>query len=325
MMSQGRSEHSCDGTIANIKQVLSLIEQTDIRKIRGNEGYAAATLLVRVPLNLHKKACFKGLSTIEAIAANRELNNDVLATATVKGKLQETSTFFKYLIRLEVTDINPFFGLKVQCDGKEHVRLPLSNQQLCLWFSLKCYKLGKSKSPYHYWVPLILRYTGARLNEICQLLAVDVFERDGNWFIEIRATSEGQTLKTANAKRFVPVSNELIRLGFIEFAQKSRGCLFPELPLIKGRRSPNATKWAIYWRGKLGLGRGYDLHSLRHNFINELKNSGVAEEVAAEIVGHNHHAFTYTTYGHQYSNEILVDCVNKIDTSATQNVTPYRN
>lgn len=325
MINNGMDVYSCNYKVANIKQVLSLTEQCDIRKIRGREALAIATLLPKVPANFHKKREFNGFDAVQAISVNKGLNEPVLAKATVRGKIQDTSSFFKYLTQLEVTDINPFQGLKVRGQGKEHDRFPLTDEQLSSWFNLKWYKIGKSRSPYYYWVPLLLRYTGARLNEICQLLTVDVFERKGIWFIKIRCISEGQVLKTTNAERLIPVSNELIRLGFIEFVQSSKGCLFPELPLVRGRKSPNATKWSSYWRKKLGLGRGYDLHSLRHNFIDELKNSGVPEEVAAKVVGHNHHAFTYSTYGHQYTVETLLDCINKIDTSFTQHVTPYKN
>ncbi|MGR5251098.1 site-specific integrase [Vibrio astriarenae] len=320
-------EYAVDDKLAKVTQVMLLTGQSDILNIRGPEGIIAKRLIEKVPANLHKKKCFKGLNLTSAISLNETLREPTLAIATSQGKIQEASSFFKFLMRMEATDINPFFGIKIQRkkSGRSIKRHPLTSSQLQIVFELDWFASGSPKKTFHYWVPLLLRYTGARLNEICQLLGVDVFERDGIWFITIRATVEGQVIKTANSERIIPISDELIRLGFIDFAKSTDGSLFPELPLIRGRKSPNATKWFSYWRQKLGFGRGYDLHSLRHNFINELKSAGIAEEITAEVVGHKHHAFTYSTYGHQYPTEAIVRCINKIDTSFTQNVTPYRN
>lgn len=324
-LSEGYDRHSVAEKIAKICQVLELTGQKEIKKIRASEANYAKQLLMRVPANLHKKQCFSGLSLTEAIQLNESIRQPVLSEPTVRGKLQEASTFFRFLMRMEATDINPFYGLRIKKGNKGNAkdRFPLTSTELKCWFSLPWYHSVPPKYPYQYWVPLILRYTGARLNEICQLRKEDVFEKEGVWYVNITDESEEQVLKTLNSKRLVPIADELIRLGLIDFVEGSNGELFSELPVIKGRKSANASKWATYWRNKCNFDKGHDLHSLRHNFTNELKQLGVPEPMVSELVGHSTQGFTYTVYGHAYSLESSIELVNLIDTSYTKDVKPF--
>lgn len=325
LLGENQELHSVDENIAKISQVLLLTSQDQISDIRGKEALMAKRLLQVVPSNMHKKACFRELDLFQAIAINKSLNEPVLSPATVRGKLQACSSFFRYLQKMEATDINPFCGMKVQ-NGKgeaSNKRFPLTEAQLTTLFNFGWFTSGKPKKPYHYWVPLLLRYTGARLNEICQLRSENITKRNNIWCLLITDEGEEQRVKTKNSVRIVPVAKELLRLGFVDFANTLSGELFPELPIRKGRKSTNATKWAQYWRDKNGFGIGYDLHSLRHNFATELKRSGIKEAVATELVGHCKHSFTYSTYAHSYSLDVLAECVNQIDASFTKHVTPY--
>ncbi|MFA0088317.1 site-specific integrase [Vibrio sp. 10N.261.51.F12] len=325
LLGEGQELHTVDENIAKISQVLFLTNKEQISDIRGKDALMAKRLLMQVPSNVHKKKCFKDLDLFQAIAINKALNEQVLAPATVRGKIQACSSFFKYLQKMEVTDINPFCGMKVKAGKSEtpNQRFPLTEAQLVILFKFGWFTSGTPKKPYHYWVPLLLRYTGARLNEVCQLRAENIIQRNNIWYILITDEGEEQRVKTKNSVRQVPIAKELLRLGFIEFATNLSGELFPELPVRKGMKSTNATKWAQYWRDKNGFGTGHDLHSLRHNFTSELMKSGIKEELANALVGHSKHGFTYSTYGHSYPLDLLAECVNTIDTSFTKHVTPY--
>lgn len=59
-------------------------------------------------------------------------------------------------------------------------------------------------------------YTGARLNEICQLQFDDIQEEDGIKFISINE-NDGKHVKTKAGIRKIPIHQELIKLGFWEF------------------------------------------------------------------------------------------------------------
>lgn len=77
--------------------------------------------------------------------------------------------------------VNPFSGLrlkeKVRADQK---RDTFSKEDLEKLFCLSPeYGQDTLEHAHHFWIPLIGLYTGARLEEICQLLKTDVINRNG--------------------------------------------------------------------------------------------------------------------------------------------------
>ena len=50
--------------------------------------------------------------------------------------------------------------------------------------------------PERYWATLVSAYSGARLNEVCQLNGSDIQLTDGIWAINLNADSEDKSLKT---------------------------------------------------------------------------------------------------------------------------------
>lgn len=66
------------------------------------------------------------------------------------------------------------------------------------------------------WVPWICAYTGARVNEITQLRAMDIRQEDGVWVFHI--TPEAGSVKTRKA-RSVPVHSALIEQGVLKLAK----------------------------------------------------------------------------------------------------------
>jgi hypothetical protein len=60
--------------------------------------------------------------------------------------------------------------------------------------------------------------TGARVNEIAQLLLSDVLADDGVYYLNLESDNEsGKKLKNANARRKIPLHSKLISLGFIDY------------------------------------------------------------------------------------------------------------
>ena len=55
-------------------------------------------------------------------------------------------------------------------------------------------------------------------------------------------------------------------------------------------------------------------HSLRHTFVNELKQQGVSEHVIAQLIGHANSSITMGRYGKDYDVEVLLSAVEKLET-----------
>lgn len=153
---------------------------------------------------------------------------------------------------------------------------------------------------HEFWLPLVGLYTGARVNEVCQLNPqTDIRQEEGIWVFDI--TDESGTdervrksVKNTVSKRLVPLHDKLVEAGFLTYAgrMKEAGAklLFPQWAPSMGTASAGAREWFSELLKKLGLrddtpGRkltGY--HAFRHTMENRAYNLEVVSIGA--ITGH---------------------------------------
>lgn len=168
--------------------------------------------------------------------------------------------------------------------------------------------------------------TGARVNEIAQLLLSDVLADDGVYYLNLESDNEsGKKLKNANARRKIPLHSKLISLGFIDYvnALKDAGYtrLFPELKphKTKGYGRP-VSAWfnesLLAGRLKLERNRSKSFHSFRHSVSTLLKEKGVSSELRAQLLGHvRGETETEVRYSKDLKPIHMIEVVEKIDFS----------
>lgn len=180
---------------------------------------------------------------------------------------------------------------------------PFSTRELQAIFSGYLYTGTDSGSaelvfPYQFWLPLLALFTGGRLNELCQLESSDIRQEEetGIWFIRI-ANEGSKSLKNHHSRRFIPIHDELIRIGLLDFVRQAknegREKLFSDgltYQPTKGwggiattffTRIPSAsTKHGGYFhaigiRKRLADGKpdGKKFHAFRHTFVDLLRNT----------------------------------------------------
>jgi integrase len=237
---------------------------------------------------------------------------------------------------------NPFGDLKKKERGPKHEkRDSFDDDELLHIFSHKTFTGQKPNRVYQYWSPIMALLSGIRQTEIAQLLLSDICERDGVYGINMIDEQPGQTIKTDKSRRFVPIHKDLMRLGFKERIDKlrDRGAkrLFPELYLWE--TDPNREKSGIVYVGQTiskwfcGRGRFLDslgftneklvFHSLRKNFITEMKLNGVTKEDRTSIVGHED-GDAHDIYITKFDYPKLKSIVDEVDFSAAlDNVVPW--
>ena len=108
-----------------------------------------------------------------------------------------------------------------------------------------------------FWLPLIALFTGMRLGEIIQLRCGDVRQVDGVWVIDLN-TSDGNRLKNINSQRMVPIHSELMKIGLIDYAEKTNADgherLWPEFWKNKhGCYSTSYSNWFSRYKNLIGL------------------------------------------------------------------------
>ncbi len=167
-----------------------------------------------------------------------------------------------------------------------------TDEELVTVFSSAEFLRQRTKRPERYWSILLLLFTGARREEICQLNLCDVQEHDGIAFLNITDRGEGQALKNENSRRKVPLHSSLIELGFMDYVKTIRSKpnvtrLFPQMKLAAGQYGTATGHWYLRLLKNIKLGgKGLVLHGLRHTFITRLSDAGCNEKVRMTLVGH---------------------------------------
>ncbi|CAD2265429.1 hypothetical protein PSEUDT2_04453 [Stutzerimonas stutzeri] len=135
-------------------------------------------------------------------------------------------------------------------------------------------------------------YTGARREELAQLLVSDVCqdEDSGIWHLSI-APGEGKTVKTASSRRRVPLHQDLLDLGLLGYRDSlpTSGRLFPKLEEHPENGYGHAVgkAWAKYLKEVVSLESQASLsHGFRYTFKTICREVGIETAVSDWITGH---------------------------------------
>ncbi|HAT8514679.1 TPA: tyrosine-type recombinase/integrase [Vibrio vulnificus] len=311
---------------AKCKIVLGLIGKSQLTAIRRSDAEAVASLLRTYPTNLKKHRQFNGLSGHQAIELNKDLGLPTLSDESVRDYCQKLSGFFEWCQLNELTDINPFKAIRFKKTRRDsEAKSAYTPIELEKIFGAIVHTKHQHKHPYYFWLPLLGYFTGARLNELCQLYRADICQFEGIWVIQIDDRFEGQKLKNQTSRRIVPIHDQLIAHGFIEFVQSvQHERVFPELKESRDGFGSAASKWFGRSKSKLGFGRGHDFHSFRHTVATQFKKHQISHIVAGELLGHAQNNITYDRYGKGLETHQLREVINLIDPTPTKKCSHYQ-
>jgi integrase len=267
-------------------------------------------ILFKMPSNRNKKPKYSG-KTIEQLMDMHIPPNDLLGNATISNNFVKVASFLSWLFENDLAQTNLSSPLR-RVIKKEKVdselRLEFNHHDLEAIFNNDFYLKGKHRCSAHFWIPLLALFTGARLNELCQLDKADIVLIEGIWCIDINRKN-GKRLKNLSSVRTIPLHSVLInKLGFIDFVESVQGIkLFPELEKSSVGYGQSFSKWFNRtYRKNVGVGQGQerkDFHSFRHTFANYFKQmENIQEFRVSEILGHKGNStITYSRYGKESS------------------------
>lgn len=323
---------------------MSAINRDVIRRYRA--------VMTSIPAQYKNKQEYRGLSFDELIALDvppekrfkREtLNNNF---STVKGFLrwsEDEGLIERYAPLKNILN-------KLPDDVRGGDKRGFTHEELCKLFAPEQFMTKNTgldpKAPWRFLVPVMATFTGARIEEICQLELDDFKEEEGISYIHITSESStearGKSVKTKAGIRKVPLHAFLLGqngspVNILEYvaALKERGetRLFPMLrPNKRGVVSDLVGKWFTRYRRKCGVGAGADdhsnvtFHSFRHTVITTAtKIKEVERRKVKQMVGHeagmNDAADITTRYEGDYPlSTIAQDVIGALDFDTTLNL-----
>lgn len=253
--------------------------------------------MVRTFRELHGDLPIPAITKTQVVAFKDQLVLNGDAPGTIKKKLGALSALFEYAINNAVIESNPAKRVRVQV-GKvtKEARLPYDVDDLRTIFSSPVYRGERPKGgagEAAFWLPLLAAFTGARLEELGQALTTDIKIDEGIHYFEITDREEDQQVKTVTSRRRVPIHEELIQCGFLDYVEQRRktgkGALFADLrPDVHGQLTGNWSKWYGRYARALGItDKRKVFHSLRHSFKHFCRESGLSEDVHDALTGHS--------------------------------------
>ncbi|OAK57781.1 integrase [Pseudomonas putida] len=156
---------------------------------------------------------------------------------------------------------------------------------------------------------LLAAYTGARIEELCQLSTENVVT------VEQVPSFDIVDSKTVAGIRAVPVHPALIELVQRLMDKSQDGFLVPSTSKNKyGNRSDLYSKAFGRLKKSLGFGDRHVFHSIRKTAITQLVRADVPGPLIAELVGHETGTMTYDIYSQGASAAQKLAAISKIPT-----------
>lgn len=271
--------------------------------------------LSRCPQYFGLRPEFKG-KTLKQVVESGSTYKTITAV-TINNRLRKLTAFMNWCKSNGYVTDNPLAGMKVMTGSAKEARLSFDRRDLAVLLDHEALRKEARKHPWRYWLPLMGRATGARLEELCQLRVDDFTEQQGIQCIRIDDSREGQNLKNASSRRILPLHPALLDLGLLQHVESVRASgvdrLFPELDAVRGKLGHAPSKWFGRYKTKLGItDPRKTFHSFRHTLIDDLRDAGVQDSLIKRIAGHEDGAVTFSIYGSRSPLKAMAEALNQL-------------
>ncbi len=292
--------------------------------------------MLRFPRNVPDEIAHFGAAEIAAWADARPTLRKLSRMTVNNRAIGGLSTIFETALKEGLVESNPCRDLRLAVKPQDRKKvLSFSIDELNALFAAPELQ-GKPSFPAAgggeaaRWIPLIALYTGARIEEIAQLMISDIVKIDGFDAFRINAepdepaadgkaaeVDKARSLKNENASRIVPIHDALIEAGLPAYVRARRDAgdrrLFPLVDAAGNRRSKNFSRWINRIIDRyVSRSPHKNFHSFRHTFIEGLRNAEVGRDVIKALVGHADEDVT-DRYGRGCSPRAMLSGLRKLN------------
>ena len=274
-----------------------LVNNKKIRDITADDLQGIVSSIRFLPSRLNKNITAANIK--KYIEHGKRHPNECISDKTAADYIQNLKTLFAWALKRKYIKENPIDEIDIPVFETSKASAKYQSftvQQLQKIFHSEFYSKhwdnNKQKRDF-FWIGLLGLYTGARLNEICQLQFDDIQEEEGIKFISIN-DNNGKHVKTKAGIRKIPIHNEPVKLGFLNFVRlmqkQSHGKnnrIFTDLvPNTRGELSAQPSKWFGKLLDSIGLKeKGLVFHSFRHTVRTILRNNNCPIDRVQRLCG----------------------------------------
>lgn len=310
---------SIDDVERSLADLFELMGDMPAAAFGAQQGRLLKEQLSRCPQYFGLRPEFKGKTLRQVVDSGASYKT--ITSVTVNNRLRKLTAFMNWCKSNGYVQENPLAGMKVMTGSAKEARLSFDRHDLVALLDPEALRKEARKHPWRFWLPLLGRATGCRLEELCQLRVDDFIEQQGIPCIRIDDSREDQNLKNANSRRMLPLHPTLLDLGLLSHVESVRASgadrLFPELEAVRGKLGHAPSKWFGRYKTKLGItDPRKTFHSFRHTLIDDLRDAGVQDSLIKRIAGHEDSAVTFSVYGSRTPLKAMLEALLTIPMTA---------
>ena len=313
-------------TIAKVLESMLLLKQaTNSPVYQNRKKQTIVNLLTNAGLSLDDDYLnFHNVKMIETISKNiindTSIKNDVkkMKIRYIKELATCGNNINPDLYKVNVLNNFPQIENTKRIDKNPH--LPYRKEQLLEMFNPK--HTYFKENPDAFWACMIALFTGARINAAITLQYKDILVKDGIACIQFRSDHKIKQLKNDASERLVPIHQQLLDLGFVDYVNKQKAKSKAEDTdfIIKKCQTKSGEYNNKFFtrelspfftdiKVKTGNLDGYDFHSFRKNLSIALQDAGVGATYINDIIGWE----GKTTMEQSYSNHTLTQINDELN------------
>lgn len=232
----------------------------------------------------------------DVIRKNGKINGDSKRKHAryIKELINHANVLEPDVYKTNLLNILPKFDKTPKSEKNPH--FPYSDEQLLQMFDPK-YDYFK-ENPDQFWACMVALFTGSRLNAVITLQYGDIIKKDGVDCIQFIKNHPLKQLKTEASERIVPIPEQLLNMGFVQYVQKQKQKLkktdsdfiFPKCQTKSGTYNGKFVgRGVLKFLTEIGIkgstDKKLDFHSFRNNASIKLQSAGITQSYINDIVG----------------------------------------
>lgn len=306
------ADTTLESNLTYAETIKSLLDREYLEDITYQDCLDASQLMYNVPKNW--KQYFPNKKLYDVVR-DQTLTYEKMSKKTMKKYLSFLKSVLQFAKKEKLDVLDDFeqaIDMPLIVDGDEVKIASYSKDELIKIFGSNLYPSRYHRKDFtKFWIPLIGLYTGARLNEICQLYVDDIRKEDGIYYFNITRDRPDQSTKNVQSIRKVPIHSKLIELGFLDFVKEvkksKKDRIFYTLTFQKKNHYAGSISTA-YGRYLDDLGitdRSKVFHSFRHNIESILAHKKIPQSLINAMCGWKNKSIPELNYLDKYPLKVL--------------------